>query len=377
MPKSAETAIDIGAFEKKIEEVSSKMTASEARRASKIVGDLKNGANSYQKGPLLPFKTTNAKSAYEHGELLTDTIATWIRKGFVAGPFRVPPTPGFRANPLAVVVRNGKIRPILNMSGPIGKSFNDNVDVSKLERLHMGTAKKFSFALKDAGLDAKFSKFDICNAYKLVPAKVEDFGLQGFFWLGRYFVETRQPFGGIPAPSNFDRLGNTKDLVVCLLSGTPRKLVFRALDNSPCVAPASSNITEKFSSEMRKVCGAVGIPLAENCLKAEKAFENVTRGTVLGIGFNSNRMEWFLSKEKADKVIRRCVNMIGCQHADLKQVQEVMGSVNDVAQMAPLLRFHKRSGNAFLSRFGGNENILLVVPDDVKADMLTIAKVVE
>ena len=158
MPKSAETAIDIGAFEKKIEEVSSKMTALEARRASKIVRDLKNGANSYQKGPLPPIKTANAKSAYEHGELLTDTIATWIRKGFVAGPFRVPPTPGFRANPLAVVVRNGKIRPILNMSGPIGKSFNDNVDVGKLERLHMGTAKKFSFALKDAGLEAKLCK---------------------------------------------------------------------------------------------------------------------------------------------------------------------------------------------------------------------------
>ena len=127
---------------------------------------------------------------------------------------------------------------------------------------------------------------------------------------------------------------------------------------------------------MRKVCGEVGIPLAENCPKAEKAFENVTRGTVLGVGFDSTKMEWFLSKEKADKVIRRCMNLIECQHADLKQMQEVMGSVNDVAQMAPLLRFHKRSGNSFLSRFSGNENILLVIPDDVKADMLTIAKVV-
>ena len=101
----------------------------------------------------------------EHGKFLTDTIATWIRKGFVAGPFRVPPKPGFRANPLAVVVRNGKIRPILNMSGPIGKSFNNNVDVGKLERLHMGTAKKFSFTLYVSGVDAKFSKFDICDAY--------------------------------------------------------------------------------------------------------------------------------------------------------------------------------------------------------------------
>ena len=59
---------------------------------------------------------------------------------------------------------------------------------------------------------------------------------------------------------------------------------------------------------MRKVCGEVGIPLAENCPKAEKAFENVTRGTVLGVGFDSTKMEWFLSKEKADKVIRRCMN---------------------------------------------------------------------
>ena len=102
LPKAAETTIDIEAFEKKIEEVRSIMTASEARRASKIVKDLKNGTESYQKGPLPPIKTANAKSAYEHRDLLTDTLATWIRKGFVAGPFKVPPTPGFCANPLAV-----------------------------------------------------------------------------------------------------------------------------------------------------------------------------------------------------------------------------------------------------------------------------------
>ena len=57
------------------------------------------------------------------------------------------------------------------------------------------------------------------------------------------------------------------------------------------MAPASSNITVRFSSEMRKVCGEVGIPLAENCPKAEKAFENVTKGTVLGVGFDSTKME--------------------------------------------------------------------------------------
>ena len=54
--------------------------------------------------------------------MLTDVIATWVKKGFVAGPFSTPPVEGFRANPLAAVVKNGKVRPVLNMSGPRGKS---------------------------------------------------------------------------------------------------------------------------------------------------------------------------------------------------------------------------------------------------------------
>ena len=87
--------------------------------------------------------TQNSWSAVDNGALLTDTIATWVIKEFVAGPFDTPPVAGFRANPLAVVVRNGKIQPILNMSGPKGKSFNNNVDKRKMEKLHMGTARQF------------------------------------------------------------------------------------------------------------------------------------------------------------------------------------------------------------------------------------------
>ena len=98
---------------------------------------------------------------------------------------------------------------------------------------------------------------------------------------------------------------------------------------------------------------------------------------MLGVGFDSLKMEWFLAQEKADKVTRRCHSLVSGQHADLKQIQEVMGSVNDLAQMSPLLRFYKRSGNAFLKRFGGSENILLAVPQDVKKDMAIIAKVAE
>ena len=377
LPAQAETAINIDKFNKGIEEVKGKMTASELKRATKVLDDLRSGADAYQRSPLPPVNTFNAKTAYENGQILTDTIATWIKKGFVAGPFYSSPLPGFRVNPLGAVVRNGKIRPILNMSGPKNRSFNDNVAREKLERLHMGTAKQFGGALKKAGKNAVFSKLDIQDAYKLVPAKPEDYRLQGFSWLGKYFVETRLSFGGVPSPCNFDRMGSTKDLIVCLKSNTKRNAVHRALDDSPCVGLANSEVPGRFSAEMRRFCGETGIPLAENCPLADKAFEMETRGTVLGVGFDSKSLTWFLSPAKADKVIERCWGTIRVSHTNLERTQQLMGSVNDLAQMCPLLKFYKRSGNDLIRKFGGNENILIMVPEELKKDLAVIAKVAE
>ena len=376
LPRNASTRVNIDALKERVEGVKNFMTCTKARRADRVLSDLATGAEANQKCELPPLNSYNAKSAYDNGALLTDVIATWIKKGFVAGPFDAPPMAGFRANPLATVVRNGKVRPILNMSGPKGKSFNDNVDKARLERLHMGTARQFSLALLDTGQNAVFSKFDLQDAYKLIPARVEDYRLHGFCWLGKYFVETQQGFGGVPSPSNFDRLAKTKDLIVCIESGTPRSQVFRALDDSPCVAKASSGIVEKFSSKIKEVCRAVNIPLADICQKAEKAFELQTRGTVLGIGFNSTNLTWFLSKEKADKVIRRCLDVVYASHVDLQQMQQLMGSVNDVGQMCPSVKFHKRGGNALLTSFGGNKIVLKMVPEKLNKELLVIAKIV-
>ena len=100
LPAQAETAINIDKFNKGIEEVKGKMTASDLKRATKVLDDLRSGADAYQRSPLPPVNTFNAKTAYENGQILTDTIATWIKKGFVAGPFDSSPLPGFRVNPL-------------------------------------------------------------------------------------------------------------------------------------------------------------------------------------------------------------------------------------------------------------------------------------
>ena len=246
-----------------------------------------------------------------------------------------------------------------------------------MEKLHMGTAKQFSFLLRETGQGARFSKFDIRDTYKLIPAKVSDNRLQGFKWLKKYFVEVMMSFGGKPSPCNFDRLAKTKDLLVCIRSRTPRYLVPRALDDSPSVAPKDSNRIDKFKAEMKAVCKEANIALAESCPLAEKAFESATRGPVLGVGFDSDAMQWFLSKEKSDRTVRKCLRGIDSVHMDLNQIQKIMGSVNDLAQMCPLVKFHKRSGNAFMRTFGGSVNILRMTPEKLKQDLAIIAKVVE
>jgi len=188
------------------------------------------------------------------------------------------------------VERNRKIRPVLNMSSPKGSSFNDNIDRLRLEKIHMATAKSFSYGLKKEGKNAIFSKYDIKDAYKIIPARPEDYGLQGFKWLNKYFCETRETFGSVASVCNFDRLSNTRDLMVALKSGTPRDKIFRVLDDTICVTAEDSGQTRLFSEEMVRLCSFIDLPLAKNCENNDKAFENQKEGTVLAL--DSTALEW-------------------------------------------------------------------------------------
>ena len=81
LPGKAETEVLTDVFEELVLKASTKMTACEFKRAKKVVKDLRNGADAFQKGPLPPVNAVNAQSTFDHGELLTDTIATWVKKG--------------------------------------------------------------------------------------------------------------------------------------------------------------------------------------------------------------------------------------------------------------------------------------------------------
>jgi len=360
-----------------IEKYKSEWTEPKKKRADRLYKDLSEGGGAYQETDLPPATFPNAKSSFMHGQMLTEKIASFIEEGFVKGPFVAAPLRGFRANTLMAVHRNGKVRPVINMSGPAGGSFNENILSHKLEKVKMATAKEFSYEVIEAGKGAIMSKFDLKDAFKLIPARKDDWKLQGFKWLGSFFVETQMIFGAVPSVSNFDRLGSVVVELAKSKAGTPSKKVCRTLDDITIVSPKDSGITEIFSQALKEVCEFASVPLADPCPLKEKAFINETRGIILGIGFDTDRAEWYLSEEKAEKHSSRILSAAQKKYIDLKETQKVMGVINDLTQLCPFAKIFQATGNRFLAGFEANENILKNVEELVAQDWLICVRIIK
>ena len=335
LPSVPESSIDSDKLLSELEGVKDRITHAEYTRGLRAIESIKEGAPSHQKSSLPGCFVENSSSTTKHGREVSDNIATWVKNNYAAGPFRTPPLSEFRVNPLLAVVQPGKIRPVLDVSRPEGKSYNCNVDENKMEKIKMTSAKIFGNKLLEAGENAIFSKSDLVAAYKQVPCKLSDLKNQGFCWLGRYFVETRQVFGAKTSVANFDNVGETLQVIALAKTGLHRNTSIRQLDDLVIVAPFSKNWCQMLTKEYKILCKNVGVELAENCEKCEKAFENKQRGKVLGVLFDSTDLTWALPEEKIEKCLKKIKEILESATVSLKNYQKTMGRINDICQMCP------------------------------------------
>ena len=276
IPSTAVCSVNVNNLESMVPSLKDKLTVCEFERATKCIENLKFGASAYQKQPLPSCLCDNAKSAVVNGRNVTDVVGSWIKKGFVAGPFDSPPLDKFRVNSLMAIKQGHKVRPVLNVSLPKSASLNDSVDCLAVEKVKMSTAKKFSYSVIEAGKGSLITKFDMVDAYKNVPAKPADLRLQGFSWLQKYFIELRLIFGAKTAVTNYDVLSNTAATLAKAECEIPAHLVHRILDDVPFVAPASSTMNQKFCSSYTEICKQAEIQLAPDCPEFDKAFKHST-----------------------------------------------------------------------------------------------------
>jgi hypothetical protein len=307
------------------------------------------GGPAFQITPLGSCHVKNSKTAIQHGEEVTDTIAAWITKKFVAGPFDTPPLPNFWANSILAIPQTNKTRICINVTLPEGRSLNDNVDSLALEKIAMSSAKNFGYSMISCGLNCVFAKPDIVDAYKNVPAKLEDPHLQGFRWENKFFIELRQMFRASSSVQNFDILANTIKTLAAVGCSIPNKLIHRQLDDTPIVAPAGSGWCEEFYQSYKSICKKINIELAPDCPNRDKSYGPSTRGKVLGIWFDSSTMCWSLPTDKREKTIDAIEEAIKSQEFNTLQLQSLLGRLNFVSTMSPFLSTYKYNLNISLA----------------------------
>lgn len=374
LPEKAISRVLVNVLQKKLDSSNFCLKQSENIRGQKVVESLKFGASSCQKGPLPPCFQKNAKNAITYGAEVTDTVASWVKKGFACGPFINPPLDKFRVNCLMAIAQGPKVRPVLNGSLPEGGSFNDNVKESKVEKVIMCSARCFSYSICEAGKGAWISKLDMQDAYKNVPCPIKDLHLQGFYWLERFFLETRQIFGTVTAVSNYDALGWIILALVLTECSIPEHFVHRQVDDVPAVAPFhKKDWCEEFTSKYKSLCNELNILLAADCPRFDKAFSCTQMGKILGIVFNTVDLTWKYPEDKTEEAFIEIRAALSSHSVNLKQMQCLMGRLNDVSLMAPFLRCFKGPLNEVLSSLQSGETIESQLPEQAKKDLLVWA----
>jgi hypothetical protein len=181
-------------------------------------------------------------------------------------------------------------------------------------------------------------KWDLVDAYKNIPASLADLRLQAFSWLGMGFVETQKVFGDSSSVAAFDRLGNTLASLAAVISGLSPRHIHRTLDDTPVVTPKTSPLGPAFASAYREVCFSVGARLAPPCPDCDKAFEDSTVGTVLGIRFHTPDLTWSLPAKKLLSLQNLVHDCLVDKPLPLLQLQRLLGSLNHFSQMCPFLK---------------------------------------
>ena len=373
VPITVSTPVYAGNLASIVKECSDVLTIHQKTRAKICVKNLIEGASSHQIKILPPVFTKNSNSAVKHGRLVTDKIVSWIKDDIVAGPFQSPPIGKFRVNPLIAVEQHNKVRPVLNVSEPVNRSFNDNVNQFTIEKVFMASASDFGYAIVKCGLNSNMSKFDLVDAYKNIPAKIDDLRLQGFCWLGKYFIETQQIFGAKTSVSNFDIFAHTILDLAIAKSKIPKSIIFRRLDDIPIVSPDHVSWCNDFTETFVNICSNINVKLAQDCPDNEKAFKNQKRGRVLGVDFDTSNMSWSYPEGKKSKCLSVIKEAYSKERISLLEMQKFMVSLGDLGQLCPFMKGFKKPLNDVLSYLQNDTAITAKIPPQGKKDLLVWA----
>ena len=128
--------------------------------------------------------STNAPSALEYGDRVSDSLCKMMHDRYLMGPFSGNELP-FKENRFSgLMVKlkpDGSARMILNLSKGDPVSVNEGIN-SKNYLTVMSSTLEFVRVLNRCGKNAKITKIDWVSSYKQIRVRKDNVWQQGFKW---------------------------------------------------------------------------------------------------------------------------------------------------------------------------------------------------
>ena len=240
--------------------------------------------------------SANMKSAVDNPQVIQDRLMTECMAGRVIGPLPMESYPMVHISRFGVIPKKhqpGKWRMIVDLSSPSGHSVNDAIDKDQCSLQYASVDDAVQIILS-LGKATQLAKFDIENAYRLIPVHPSDRLLLGMEWEGQLYVDATLPFGLRSAPKIFNALADGLQWILETKGVSP---LLHYLDDFLLFGcPHTQNCSKALMTAL-SCCGQLGVPIASK--KTEGPSSSLT---FLGMEIDTEAIELKLPVDKLGRL---------------------------------------------------------------------------
>lgn len=240
----------------------------------------------------------NLQSVYNQDEIVSKYLVDEIKSGFISGPYINPPFANLQVSRIGVIPKaKGKDgwRLITDLSFPKGGSVNDGISIEDSKVTYNGLTSAISKILL-LGKGTVLSKFDLKNAYRLLPIRESDRHLLGLKWNRFYFVDLALPFGLRSAPQIFSRFADVLQWIF-QQHGDIKEIQHTLDDFLICEPPDFIDRPTPTLQRVFELCDDLGIQI-----KFEKTHGPTSQISFLGFELDTNSMEVRIPRRKLQEM---------------------------------------------------------------------------
>ena len=279
----------------------------------------------------------SAKMTLKAGVVLRNKLMTEVHLHRVLGPFKSPPLNNLHTSPLSVVPKKtpGKYRLIHNLSAPRGHSVNEAIPAHQKTVSYCRVADAVDHVLSVHPSQVLLTKFDLRDAYRVIPVRRQDWHYLGMAVKGAFFVDTVLPMGCATSCSIFQAFTNAICWIMKRRFSSLK--VFGYLDDFLLIS-TDLRVAEIHAAGFERLCAELGLPIAE-----DKTVGPVRHLTFLGIGLDVEHNQLYLDRTRTVQSTNKIQAFLGRRKWSRKKWQSLVGTLSFLSQVV-------RPGKSFMSR---------------------------